>query len=260
MPLCPMLPTWAVGFPGAVGRLLPRGQLDARGDYPGGRGPGGHLGRRLRLAAKPTLLPGRLAVVFGHAGAGDRARAGGIASTGRPLHLSAADRAVLGPWSGPWRTWPPLSPAARRRDAETQRRGETETRRHGDAETRRRGETETKERGEQETPARGEKETPTRSAGAPRRHSTFSGAGGVGGVGRAAAQCRCGGGDPSPFSMAGAWKQTTYWKNSETLWVRDLMYPNLVGHYNLGLVLAAEHRHEEAIAQFELACRLSFRG
>ena len=37
----------------------------------------------------------------------------------------------------------------------------------------------------------------------------------------------------------GAWRQTGYWRDSETLWVRDMMYPNLVGHYNLGLALAA---------------------
>jgi len=51
-----------------------------------------------------------------------------------------------------------------------------------------------------------------------------------------------------------AWQQTSYWRDSETLWIRDIgMYPNLVAHYNLGLKLAALHRHEEAIQQFEKA-------
>ena len=36
-----------------------------------------------------------------------------------------------------------------------------------------------------------------------------------------------------------------------------MMYPNLVGHYNFGLALAAAHRHEEAIQQFEKAYAIS---
>ncbi len=54
-----------------------------------------------------------------------------------------------------------------------------------------------------------------------------------------------------------AWRQTGYWRDSETLWVRDMMYPNLVAHYNLGLALAAHHRHEEAIQQFEKGYAIS---
>ena len=50
-----------------------------------------------------------------------------------------------------------------------------------------------------------------------------------------------------------AWRQTAYWQNSETLWVRDLMYPNLTGRYNLGLALAKEGRHLEAIEQYQAA-------
>ncbi len=50
-----------------------------------------------------------------------------------------------------------------------------------------------------------------------------------------------------------AWRQTGYWRDSETLWGRDMMYPNLVAHYNLGLTLAFANRHEEAIQQFEKA-------
>jgi len=53
------------------------------------------------------------------------------------------------------------------------------------------------------------------------------------------------------------WRQTGYWRDSETLWVRDLMYPNLVAHYNFGLALAVTHRHEEAIEQFEKAYAIS---
>ena len=50
-----------------------------------------------------------------------------------------------------------------------------------------------------------------------------------------------------------AWQQTGYWRDSETLWVRDLMYPNLVGHYNLGLALAKADRHPEAIEHYQAA-------
>ena len=50
-----------------------------------------------------------------------------------------------------------------------------------------------------------------------------------------------------------AWRQTGYWRNSETLWVRDMMYPNLVAHYNLGLALAKTDRHREAIEQYQAA-------
>ena len=50
-----------------------------------------------------------------------------------------------------------------------------------------------------------------------------------------------------------AWQQTGYWYDSVTLWGRDMMYPNAVAHYNFGLALAAEHRHKEAIQQFERA-------
>jgi tetratricopeptide (TPR) repeat protein len=59
--------------------------------------------------------------------------------------------------------------------------------------------------------------------------------------------------------VVAAWRQAGFWRDSETLWVRDMMYPNLVGHYNLGLALAAANpsRHEEAIQQFEKACAIS---
>ena len=51
------------------------------------------------------------------------------------------------------------------------------------------------------------------------------------------------------FAVA-AWQQTGYWRNSETLWVRDLLYPNLVGRYDLGLALANDNRHSEAVEQY----------
>ena len=54
-----------------------------------------------------------------------------------------------------------------------------------------------------------------------------------------------------------AWRQAGYWRDSETLWVRDMMYPNLVAHYNFGLTLAAAQRHVEAIEQFEKAYAIS---
>ena len=34
--------------------------------------------------------------------------------------------------------------------------------------------------------------------------------------------------------VVGAWQQTAYWRDSETLWGRDMLYPNTVAHYNLG--------------------------
>jgi protein O-mannosyl-transferase len=50
-----------------------------------------------------------------------------------------------------------------------------------------------------------------------------------------------------------AWRQTAYWRNSETLWIRDSLYPNSVGYYNHGLALAADNRHAEAIQQYAKA-------
>ena len=54
-----------------------------------------HRARRLERAAG-ALAARRLALVPGHAGAGDRPRAGRPAGDRRPLHLSALDRAVRG--------------------------------------------------------------------------------------------------------------------------------------------------------------------
>ena len=51
-----------------------------------------------------------------------------------------------------------------------------------------------------------------------------------------------------------AWRQTAYWRNSETLWARELSFPqynNVTARYDYGLALAEAGRHREAVAQFE---------
>ena len=50
---------------------------------------------------------------------------------------------------------------------------------------------------------------------------------------------------------AAAWKQTTYWRNSETLWDRDMLYPNSVACYDFGLTLAQQGRHSEAVEKYK---------
>jgi hypothetical protein len=58
---------------------------------------------------------------------------------------------------------------------------------------------------------------------------------------------------------AAAWRQTTYWRNSETLWIRELsflQYNNTVAHYNYGLTLADHDRHAEAVQQYEAALKI----
>ncbi len=55
---------------------------------------------------------------------------------------------------------------------------------------------------------------------------------------------------------AAAWLQTTYWRNSESLWVRETSFPqydNAVSHYNYGLVLAERGNHPAAAQQYEAA-------
>jgi hypothetical protein len=55
---------------------------------------------------------------------------------------------------------------------------------------------------------------------------------------------------------ATAWQQTTYWRDSSSLWVRELSFPeydNVVSHYNFGLALAEKGNHRTAIEQFEKA-------
>jgi tetratricopeptide (TPR) repeat protein len=53
---------------------------------------------------------------------------------------------------------------------------------------------------------------------------------------------------------AAAWLQTTYWRDSESLWTRELSFPqynNPVSHYNFGLVLAEKGNHRAAVEQYE---------
>ncbi len=59
--------------------------------------------------------------------------------------------------------------------------------------------------------------------------------------------------------MAGAWRQTSYWNNSETLWTRTLACTsgNVFAHNNLGAALAKRDEVMAAIAHFEQAAALS---
>jgi Flp pilus assembly protein TadD len=52
-----------------------------------------------------------------------------------------------------------------------------------------------------------------------------------------------------------AWRQTSYWRNSETIWTRTLACTsrNIVAHYNLGVALAKRGRIDEAMAHFRKA-------
>ena len=60
--------------------------------------------------------------------------------------------------------------------------------------------------------------------------------------------------------MVCAWKQTTYWKDSETLWNHTLACTtsNVIAHCNLGIVLREEGKMDEAIAQFEAALHINY--
>lgn len=55
-----------------------------------------------------------------------------------------------------------------------------------------------------------------------------------------------------------AWRQTSYWRNSETLWTHTLAVTrdNDVAHMNLGLVLMERDQLDDAIAQFETALQI----
>ena len=55
-----------------------------------------------------------------------------------------------------------------------------------------------------------------------------------------------------------AWRQTSYWRDSETLWTHTLACTvrNFVPHNNLGLVLAQRGRVDEAIAHFQKAVEI----
>jgi tetratricopeptide (TPR) repeat protein len=56
---------------------------------------------------------------------------------------------------------------------------------------------------------------------------------------------------------AAAWRQAAYWRNSETLWTRELSFPEynnaVAPHYNFGLTLGEQGRHREAAEQYEAA-------
>ncbi|MEN6556754.1 MAG: tetratricopeptide repeat protein, partial [Thermoguttaceae bacterium] len=58
-----------------------------------------------------------------------------------------------------------------------------------------------------------------------------------------------------------AWRQTFFWRNSETLWRRALACAsdNAFARNNLGLALLSQGRRDEAIEQFEAALKLSDR-
>jgi tetratricopeptide (TPR) repeat protein len=52
--------------------------------------------------------------------------------------------------------------------------------------------------------------------------------------------------------LVAAWHQTTYWRDSETLWTHTLecTEDNYVAHYNLGTAMLDDGRTDDAIAQF----------
>ena len=52
--------------------------------------------------------------------------------------------------------------------------------------------------------------------------------------------------------MGCAWRQTSYWRDSETLWTRTLACTsrNSLAHYNLGMALAGRGRVEEALTHY----------
>jgi tetratricopeptide (TPR) repeat protein len=55
--------------------------------------------------------------------------------------------------------------------------------------------------------------------------------------------------------MACAWRQTTFWRDSETLWTRTLACtsPNYRAHFNYGVFLFDHGRVDEAIVQYQQA-------
>jgi protein O-mannosyl-transferase len=59
--------------------------------------------------------------------------------------------------------------------------------------------------------------------------------------------------------MVCAWKQTTYWQNSETLWTHTIecTKDNGTAHSNLGTALAEQGKREEAFEQFEIALQIN---
>jgi protein O-mannosyl-transferase len=59
--------------------------------------------------------------------------------------------------------------------------------------------------------------------------------------------------------IACAWRQTSFWRNSETLWTHALQCTskNYVAHGNLGFIMLRQDRVPEAIEQFNDALRLN---
>ncbi len=58
--------------------------------------------------------------------------------------------------------------------------------------------------------------------------------------------------------MGLAWRQTSYWRNSETLWTRALACTerNYIVHHNLGIVLTGRGQVDAAIVQFQRALEI----
>ncbi|MGA2787102.1 MAG: tetratricopeptide repeat protein [Verrucomicrobiota bacterium] len=61
------------------------------------------------------------------------------------------------------------------------------------------------------------------------------------------------------FLMLCAWRQTTYWRNAESLWRHTLACTsgNYFAHNNLGTVLLEKDQIDEAISQYQEAIRLT---
>jgi len=59
--------------------------------------------------------------------------------------------------------------------------------------------------------------------------------------------------------MICAWKQTAYWRDSETLWTHTLACTtrNLLGHLHLGSAFLEKKRPEDAITQFQSALQIN---
>lgn len=58
--------------------------------------------------------------------------------------------------------------------------------------------------------------------------------------------------------MICSWKQTTYWRNSETLWTHTIACTadNELAHYNLGIALDEQGKLDEAMAQYQEALKI----